>query len=268
MPIEITQELQTVSQEEFDRMDRQIMGLAYDIHNSQGRLFKEDIYKNTLLHKCLEGEFEECESNVVVTVSHDQFVKRYKLDLLINKGVIIELKTVDRLIPKHEGQLINYLLLTELRRGKLINMRSDSVEGCRVQTRITEEVREDYTIHDKNWQSLSSKSRSLKETLINLLEDWGAFLSTSLYFEGIKKLLRPEIMLEKRLDIIVEGQVVGRQKFNVLDSDVGFAITAIRDHPERYQEHLQRMLKHTALQAIEWINMEHDDIYFRTVEVE
>jgi GxxExxY protein len=48
----------------------------------------------------------------------------YRIDLIVEEAVILELKTVERLIPIHEAQLLTYLRLTGLRTGLLLNFNS------------------------------------------------------------------------------------------------------------------------------------------------
>ena len=45
----------------------------------------------------------------------------YRLDVVVNREVILELKTVDKLLPIHEAQLLTYLKLAGIRRGLLLN---------------------------------------------------------------------------------------------------------------------------------------------------
>jgi GxxExxY protein len=47
----------------------------------------------------------------------------YRLDMLVNDGVIVEIKTVDRLLPVHQTQLLTYLKLCDKRLGLLINFK-------------------------------------------------------------------------------------------------------------------------------------------------
>ena len=47
----------------------------------------------------------------------------YRLDMLVNDGVIVEVKTVERLLPVHEAQLLSYLKLMDKRLGLLINFK-------------------------------------------------------------------------------------------------------------------------------------------------
>ncbi len=119
MGIRCDVELKKVGQKEFARLDRKIMRCAFDIHNEFGRFFDEKMYKKELADRCQEAGFN-LHQEVRVQVFHESFTKPYFLDILINQGVIYELKTVKALNETHERQLINYLLIASLNHGKLI----------------------------------------------------------------------------------------------------------------------------------------------------
>ena len=98
-----------------------------------------------------------------------------------------------------------------------------------------------------------------------LLRDWGGFLSIALYQEAIEHFLGGREMVEIPVDFVVDAQVVGRQRLRLLDGTTAFAITVVKDNPQLYEEHLRRLLKHTPLHAVEWVNMVSHDITFKTV---
>jgi len=60
-----------------------------------------------------------------VTVTHkDLEIDGQRVDLYVEPGVVVELKTVDQLLPIHEAQLLSYLKSTGIRLGLLINFKS------------------------------------------------------------------------------------------------------------------------------------------------
>ncbi|MCH7673997.1 GxxExxY protein, partial [candidate division KSB1 bacterium] len=96
-----------------------------------------------------------------------------------------ELKTVGKLNSEHEKQTLNYLLLLGLQHGKLINFRPASVQKRFVSTTLLPNDRYDLTIDDRQWFELDEDSMLLKELIMELLTDWGAYLETSLFYEAI-----------------------------------------------------------------------------------
>ena len=82
------------------------MKFVFDIHNTMGRFWNENIYKEKVQKLCKKyGINVLCE--VPIKVTFKDFYKYYFLDLLIENSVIYELKTVDSLSKKDEQQLIN-----------------------------------------------------------------------------------------------------------------------------------------------------------------
>ena len=108
---------------------------------------------------------------MVIKVSHLDFRKSFYVDLILDDAVIYELKTEQALTGKHHQQTLNYLLMLGMQHGKLINMRSNSVQSRFVSTRLTPLSRYDCTIEDLDWQGLDEDSIWLKQILISLLMD-------------------------------------------------------------------------------------------------
>jgi GxxExxY protein len=129
MPIGATVRFRQGSDEEFERMEYELVGACYDVHNEQGRLCDERIYRDLIASLCQQRGLGRVLTEVPLLVAHESFQKRYFLDLLIDGFFVVELKTVDDLSGEHRNQIINYRLLTGLQHGKLINMRSTSVDG-------------------------------------------------------------------------------------------------------------------------------------------
>jgi GxxExxY protein len=134
MPIEIKRNIKRISEQEFRKIDYEITGLAFEIHNEFGRLWNEKIYQNELANRCREAGFTNVETEVPVIVTHKDFRKEYSIDLLLQDSIPYALKTVAKLNPEHDKQALNYLFLLGLQHGKLINFRPVSVEKRFVST--------------------------------------------------------------------------------------------------------------------------------------
>ncbi len=94
MPVECNLELEPIGQEDFHALDKVVMGCSFEVHNTLGRFFDERIYQEELAERCrVDGM--EVHREVQIRVSYGEFVKSYYLDLIINRGVIYELKAVD-----------------------------------------------------------------------------------------------------------------------------------------------------------------------------
>jgi len=60
---------------------------------------------------------------------------------------------------------------------------------------------------------------------------------------------------------------IGEQKVPLLNSRIAFKISAITRDIDHYEKHLRRFLQHISLEALQWINFNHDKIIFKTIFV-
>ena len=104
------------------------MALVFSLHKDLGRFYDEKIYQNELAYRCKKIGIEKVETEIPIQVSYKDFTKYYYMDLLVNSSVIYELKTVEALTGKHQKQALNYILMVGMRHGKLVNMRTSSVQ--------------------------------------------------------------------------------------------------------------------------------------------
>jgi GxxExxY protein len=97
------------------------IGAAITVHRELGPGFRELIYRRAY---CLEldsrGLTFECEKPVLVKY-RDWLIPGQRLDLVVADSVIIEIKSVPRLVRRHEGQVLSYLKSTGYRVGLLLN---------------------------------------------------------------------------------------------------------------------------------------------------
>lgn len=107
---------------EFDPISRRLIGLAIEVHRTLGPGLLESVYEECLCHELDEhGIPYRRQAALPVTYKSVSLDCAYRLDLIVNESVIVELKAVDKLLPIHEAQLLTYLKLTRLRVGLLIN---------------------------------------------------------------------------------------------------------------------------------------------------
>ncbi|MDZ7302385.1 MAG: GxxExxY protein, partial [candidate division KSB1 bacterium] len=265
MPIELPFETKLISDDEFHAIDHQVMGMVFAIHNDLGRLLGERIYQNELAYQCRKAGFEKVATEVPIKISHKDFEKFLFIDLLLNDAVIYELKTVAALTGEHQQQTLNYLFLLGMQHGKLVNLRPPSVESRFVSTRLTAEKRHQYVIEDQLWHELDDDSIWLKQFVIDLLNDWGAFLDTALYCDAINHFRGGKTNVVKRVKVVSGARVLGKQKANLLNSEVAYSISSKTKDDKFYERHLHKFIQHTTLKAIQWINFNHDHIQFKTV---
>jgi GxxExxY protein len=253
MPVKTTVPLIRSNQNNFEKIDYKIMGAAYSIHNELGRLLDESVYQEALNFEC-DNICLATRKEVPLRVSHKTFFKQYYLDLIVNDGVVYELKVASSISRAHESQLLNYLLLTDLAFGKIINFRGKSVEGRYVSTTLTLEQRRNFTISTEEWQPQTHRCHSIPDLLNDLLHDLGTHLDISLYAEMIHHLVAPNESIDKPVKLYRAGHCIGQQSLPLLNEATALQITSLKSGHQQYQNHLLRFLSHTRLLAIQWIN--------------
>ena len=109
-------------------LTRTIIGCAFDVQNELGSGFLESVYENAMLVALTETGVD-VQSQVPVQVNfRGRPVGDFYVDLLVSGKVVVELKAVDRLMPQHKAQVINYLNATGIPVGLLINFGNPKVE--------------------------------------------------------------------------------------------------------------------------------------------
>ena len=107
----------------------QIRGSVFEVYNILGPGLLENIYEQALLIE-LNNRGLKVENQVPIEVLYKgvNLGIQYRLDFLINDQVILELKSVDTLLPVHYKQLITYLKIANKPLGFLINFNTDSIK--------------------------------------------------------------------------------------------------------------------------------------------
>ena len=99
-----------------------IIGAAIDVHRALGPGLLESAYEACLAYELVErGMQVERQKELPVTYKEVNLDVGYRLDLVVNGVVVVELKAVNRLAPIHQAQLLSYLKLSGLKLGLLIN---------------------------------------------------------------------------------------------------------------------------------------------------
>ena len=99
-----------------------LVGAALEVHNVLGGGLLEEIYQQALEHELFLREIPfESKKKLVVFYKEEQLEKYYIPDLFVFGGIIAELKAVKELCDEHRAQLLNYMRLTKLRVGYLLN---------------------------------------------------------------------------------------------------------------------------------------------------
>jgi hypothetical protein len=184
----------------------------------------------------------------------------------LEDGAVYELKTVKTLNDLHKQQLINYLLLTGIRHGKLINFQSNSVEYEFVSTTLTKNDRYNFNVDFDDFVELTDKCLLLKNTLLNILQEWGAYLDYRLYNEAIIYFLGGYEVVVVPVEIFYNKEVVGKQKMQLLNKQTIFHLSCIHKSVQSYENNINRLIKHTNINCVQWINLNKNYITIKTIK--
>jgi GxxExxY protein len=103
----------------------EIIGAALKVHTKLGPGLLESVYERALAFELQRaGHSVSCQIGIQVIYEEIKFEIGFRLDILVDDLVIVEVKSVDTLIDIHHKQLLTYLKLTEKRVGLLINFNS------------------------------------------------------------------------------------------------------------------------------------------------
>ena len=107
----------------------QIRGAVFDVYNELGPGLMENVYEKAFIIELLNRGLQ-VENQVPIEVRYKgcDLGLQYRVDLLVSKQVIIELKSVEILLPVHYKQLITYLKLAQKPLGFLINFNTNSIK--------------------------------------------------------------------------------------------------------------------------------------------
>ncbi len=113
---------------EYKEVTETIIGCAYRVYNKMGFGFLESVYEKCLLIE-LHKSGLDTESQKSITVYYEgEIVGEFVADIIVNDAVIVELKSVRRIIKAHEVQLVNYLVATGKPVGLILNFGERKVE--------------------------------------------------------------------------------------------------------------------------------------------
>ncbi|MBN1847921.1 MAG: GxxExxY protein [Deltaproteobacteria bacterium] len=107
---------------QFDRLSNKVIGCALEVHKHLGPGLLESTYE-----QCLVYELKL--SNIPFSLQHPLPIEYkgvkldcgYRIDLFVDNNIIVELKSVDKILPIHQAQLLTYMKLSDISVGLLIN---------------------------------------------------------------------------------------------------------------------------------------------------
>ena len=123
---------------EFKELTEKIIGCAYRVYNKMGFGFVERVYEKCMLIELSKAGIH-AESQKPITVFYDdESVGEFVADIVVKDTIILELKSVRKIIEAHEVQLVNYLVATKRPVGLIINFGENKVEIKRKVRELTD----------------------------------------------------------------------------------------------------------------------------------
>jgi GxxExxY protein len=109
-------------EERLNHITEMIIGAAIEVHRALGPGLLESAYETCLAFELAQRSLKvEQQKPLPVVYKEVKLDCGYRLDLLVEKAVIVEVKSVDHLAPIHQAQLLSYLKLSGCKVGLLIN---------------------------------------------------------------------------------------------------------------------------------------------------
>jgi GxxExxY protein len=105
-----------------DKVAKKVIDAAFKVHNTLGPGLLESVYETCLAHELnLRNIPFERQKPIPISYEGMHLESDLRVDLIVDKLVLVELKAVEKMIPLFEAQLLTYLKLTNIRLGLLIN---------------------------------------------------------------------------------------------------------------------------------------------------
>lgn len=119
--------------EVLNRISGQVVDAAMEVHSALGPGLLESSYATCLAHELrTRGLVVRSQLALPIVYKGVRLATGYRLDMLIEEAVIVELKAIEKVLPIHEAQLLSYLKLSGKRIGLIINFNTVHLrEGVR-----------------------------------------------------------------------------------------------------------------------------------------
>ena len=108
---------------ELNKLSEAVIGASIEVHRETGAGLLESTYEQCLCRELgLRGVQFECQKPLPITYKGMRLDCGYRIDILVEGVLIVEIKAVEKLLPIHEAQLLTYLRLSGCQLGLLINL--------------------------------------------------------------------------------------------------------------------------------------------------
>ena len=107
-------------------MSDKIIGIAIDVHKTLGNGYLEKIYENAMMLDFYKSRIRADQQVPLPVHYKNKNIGDYFADIVVDKKIILELKTVSKILPIHEAQLLHYLKSSRIKVGYLLNFDAKS----------------------------------------------------------------------------------------------------------------------------------------------
>jgi len=119
-----------ITQKYLNDLSYKIIGCAIEVHKELGAGLLESIYEEAMYFELQSRGFTVVKQlEVPVIYKGLELPKKYKIDLLVNNEMVLELKSCDGIHPIHQAQLLTYLKILEKHKGIIINFNCLNIVG-------------------------------------------------------------------------------------------------------------------------------------------
>jgi GxxExxY protein len=107
---------------EFEFLSREIIGAAIEVHKVLGPGMLESAYEECLVYELKQKCFNlKKQQPIAISYKDIKLEYGYRIDILVENQIIVELKSIDALTPIHTAQILTYMRFADIKIGLLIN---------------------------------------------------------------------------------------------------------------------------------------------------
>lgn len=116
-----------------EALTRRVIGLAIEVHRNTGRGLLESVYQRCLCHELQRmGIPFERQVGIPIVYKGEVLDDGFRADIVVDRQVILEIKSVAAILPTHEAQLLTYLRMSGISVGLLLNFNTSRLtDGLR-----------------------------------------------------------------------------------------------------------------------------------------
>ena len=110
----------------YKELSDKIIGIAIDVHKTLGNGYLEKVYENAMMLDFYKSRIRADQQVPLPVHYKNKNIGDYFADIVVDKKIILELKTVSKILPIHEAQLLHYLKSSRIKVGYLLNFDAKS----------------------------------------------------------------------------------------------------------------------------------------------